>query len=150
MRGALARDLVAALAIALPALSWSPTPSLAQQLLPEAEVRPLVEGLRNGTLAPATASADCEQRVERDEGHDDIRQFMSTYLEVPQEQAAPALCEALVRAIEAGTVNAEGLIVIAREQKDAQGFHEFGRLLRAVYFAHRLTPSVATEEGKRP
>jgi hypothetical protein len=123
-------------------------PAVGQQLFSEAEIRPLVEGLHNGTLAPATASANCKQRVEQDEGGNDIRQFMSTYLEVPEAQAVADFCDALVRAINADTVSAEGLILIAREQKDAEGFHEFGRLLRAVYFAHRLTPTAGAEEGK--
>lgn len=123
-------------------------PALGQQPFPEAEVRPLVEGLRSGRLASATAGADCTQRVEQDEGGNGIRQFMSTYLEVPEEQAVSAFCEALMRAIKAGTVSAEGLIVIARERRDAEGFREFGRLLRAVYFAHRLTPAAGAEEGR--
>lgn len=137
------RILLGAMAVVL----WATQPTLlaAQESLEESEIRDLVEGLQNGTLQPSFASEQCHLGLQDDPQGDDLREFVSGYLEVPPETALPAFCDALVQVIKARTITLESLLTVVRQQGEAAGFLEVGRLLRAVYFSH-LRASTASLE----
>jgi hypothetical protein len=128
------------------ALMALPVPAVkAQSDLDSAEIRLLVEGLRNGTLSSAYASAECSRGVAEIPESKAVRQLMTTYLEVPHELALAAFCDGLMRAIVARDIGVDTLLAVNREEVDATMLREFGRILRAVYFAHRRATTASAE-----
>ena len=130
-------------------LAWPvnlPAPAAAEQPFAEAKIRELVEGLQNGTLPPYFVSEACRLEMQSDPKGEDLREIMTTYLEVPPELALSAFCDALVAIVRSGDVTLEGLLRIARNEKDAAMGLEVGRFLRAIFYAHRRT-STASLEG---
>ena len=148
MRWPLARDLVAALAVASLSLAWLATPSLAQTPLVEDDIRRMVDGLHDGTLSITYASDECRRSLEEDPGGKDIMEVMAGFLEVPEDFAPAAFCRALAQAIKVGDVSADSLVIVSREGRDPATALEIGRILRAVYFSHVVTTTASAEEGK--
>lgn len=134
----LAGALAAAGLLAVAAL---PAPAVAQA--PEAEIRALTEGLQNGTIPLSLASEQCRQEIAAGEGPEEIAQFMSTFLVVPEELALAATCQAIMRAVKANEVTADALLIFAQDETDAAGLLEAGRVMRAIYFSHRLTTTAS-------
>lgn len=134
--------LAGALAVAgLLAVAALPAPAAAQ--VPEAEIRALTEGLQNGTLPLSLASEQCREDLAKGEDAQAIAEVMSTYLEVPEELALAATCQAIMRAIKANEVTADALLLFAQDELDAAGLFEAGRVMRAIYFSHRLTTTAS-------
>ena len=139
-RRCIARGLV------LLALAGISTPAVqAQTDLDSAEIRLLVEGLRDGTLSSAYASSECARGVTESSQSATIRRLMTTYLVVPDELALTAFCDGLMRAIVARDIGVDTLLAINRQEADATVLREFGRVLRAVYFAHRSATTASAE-----
>ena len=135
----LLRRLPGALAVvALAAFTQLPAQSAAQDALSDGEVRRLAEGLQQGSLSPAYVSGECQRHVEGSEEHVDLKQVMSTFLLVPETQAVAAFCDALVQAVKAGDLQGQTLAALPRITDDSALFLELGRVLRAVYFSHRI------------
>ena len=120
-------------------------PAVGQEWFSTTDITRLVEGLKNGTLSPAYVSSECERDVVQGPEGENLRQVISTYLEVPEPLAQGAFCRALVQAIRDGELTTEGLVKVARQKIDADTFLEVGRILRAVYFAHRRTTTASLE-----
>ena len=120
-------------------------PAVGQQWFSTADITRLVEGLKNGTFSPAYVSKECESDIVEGSEGDNLRQVMSTYLEVPEPLAQGAFCRALVQAIIDDELTVEGLVKVARQRMDAGTFLEVGRILRAVYFAHRRMTTASIE-----
>ena len=137
-----AATFVAALAVLAP-------PSLAQAPFAEDDVRRMVDGLRDGTLSAAYVSDECRRSLEDDPAGKDLEQGMATFLEVPEDLALSAFCRALVQAIKAGELSADGLALVSRDGRDPATALEIGRILRAVYFSHVVT-TTASAEGSKP
>jgi hypothetical protein len=146
MRWPSARDLVAALTVA--SLAWLAAPSLAQPAF-EDDIRSMVDGLRDGTLSIAFASDECRRGLEEDPAGNDIEEVMAGFLEVPEDFGLAAFCRALVRAIKAGDVSADGMVLVSRDGRDPATALEIGSILRAVYFSHVVT-TTASAEGRKP
>jgi hypothetical protein len=68
---------------------------------------------------------------------------MSTFLVVPEELALAATCQAIMRAVKADEIPVEALVVFSRGELNSAGLFEIGRILRAVYFSHRLTTTAS-------
>ncbi|MPZ11116.1 MAG: hypothetical protein GEU89_13040 [Kiloniellaceae bacterium] len=135
-----AGTLIAAMLLALFAL---PAAAAAQAFQDEEEFRVLAEGLRNGTIPLSVASEQCRQEIAAGEGPEEIVQFMSTFLVVPEKLALAATCQAIMRAVKADEIPVEALVVFSRGELDSVGLFEIGRILRAVYFSHRLTTTAS-------
>lgn len=152
MRGALARDLVAALAIALPALSWSPAPALAQQDFTADDLQRMADGLRNGTVSVDFASDECQSALGEHPIRGDLQEIMAGFLDVPEGIAGEAFCRALMTGIKAGDVSVDRVAQMIAEGRDPAsdpaGALEFGRILRALYFSHIVTSTVSAEGNK--
>lgn len=147
MRWPSARDLVAALTVvSLPLLA---APSLAQSSFVEGDIRRMVEGLRDGTVSVAFASDECRRGLEEDPGGKEIKEVMAGFLEVPEDFGLAAFCRALVQAIKAGDVSADGMVLVSRDGRDPATALEVGSILRAVYFSHVVT-TTASAEGRKP
>lgn len=119
----------------------------AQTGLDDVEIRLLVESLRNGTLSSADASAECALGIIETPESAALKRLMTTYLEVPQELALAAFCEGLMRAIMTRDIGVDTLLAVNRPEVDAAALREFGRILRAVYFAHRSATTVSADAG---
>ena len=117
----------------------------AQTGLEDAEIRLLVESLRNGTLSSADASAECALGIGETRESGAMKRLMTTYLEVPEELALAAFCDGLMRAIMTRDIGMDTLLAANRPEVDATALREFGRILRAVYFAHRSATTVSAE-----
>jgi hypothetical protein len=138
------RAIAAGLAVlALAALLLQP--ARAQSDLDAAAIRLLVEGLQNGTLSFSHASAECTRGLAEETDNENVRQVMATYLDVPDSIALSAFCDGLMRAIVSKDLGVDSLLAVNRKEPDATMLREFGRILRAVYFAHRRTTSVSAE-----
>jgi hypothetical protein len=137
-----AATFVAALAVQAP-------PSLAQAPFTEDDMRRMVDGLRDGTLSVAYASGECRRSLEDDPAGKGLEQVMATFLEVPEDLALSAFCRALVQAIKAGELSADGLMLVSRDGRDPATALEIGRILRATYFSHVVT-TTASAEGSKP
>jgi hypothetical protein len=138
------RHLAGSLIVAmLLAVSLPPAPATAQAFQDEENMQALADGLRNGTIPLSVASEQCRQEVAAGEGPEDIAQFMSTYLVVPEELALAAACQAIMRAIKADEISVDALVVFSRGELDSAGLFEIGRILRTVFFAHRLTTTAS-------
>lgn len=149
MRSTLARNLVAALAIALPAFCWLASPSPAQQEFDEDALRRMADGLRDGTISIDIASDECRRHFEGQPSGDGFDQAMAGFLEVPEDIAVAAFCRSLVKSIKAGDLSADGLALVNRNANDSATAFEVGRLLRAIYFSHVVT-TTASAEGRKP
>ena len=151
MRWALARDLVAALAIALPTLCWLASPSLAQQTFNTDDLRRMAAGLRNGTLSDSLVSDECRRVLEGHPRGQSIEEAMAGFLDVPEDIAAAAFCRALVQGIKADDLSVDEIALLIQEgsdpASDPASALAFGRLLRALYFSHVVTVSA---EGGTP
>lgn len=142
---AFARPLAIAVVLAL-AVGSDPA---AAQVADEAAFRSFVEGVQNGTLPPALAERECQRELAGQEETDNVRQMMAGYLDVPEREALATFCASLVRAARAGEVTLETAGTLGRHQMDADFFQAFGRVLRAVHFAHDLTPGESVAETPR-
>lgn len=125
-------------AVAILAFVQLPSQAATQQASSEAEIQRLVAGLQDGSLSPAYVSGECQRHVEAEDDRKDLKQVMSTYLAVPETQAVTAFCDALAEAVKAGDLQGETLAALPRMENDATLFLELGRVLRAVYFSHRI------------
>src|SRR3546814_5828774 len=74
---------------------------------------------------------------------------MAGFLEVPEDCALTAFCRALARAIKAGDVSADGIVLVSRDGRDPATALEIGSILRAVYFSHVVTTTASAEDGSR-
>lgn len=129
------------------ALWLTQTAVAAGEAQPEEEMLGAVEGLRNGTLAPEDVNTACLASISASGDEHSYREVMAPFLEVPDDKAVPALCQALVRAISAETVSEETLRQILNPRdKDAEAL-EVGRLMRAVYFSHRRSATSENMSG---
>src|SRR3546814_9241813 len=85
------------------------------------------------------AGEECRRGMAATEDAEQLAQVFSAYLDVPEEAALGATCQALVRAIKAGDVSLDTLLLFTQPVTDSGELFEAGRLLRAIFFAHRLT-----------
>src|SRR3546814_15383222 len=132
------------------ALFALPAAGAAQAFQDEEEIRALAEGLRNGTIPLSIASEQCRQGIAAGEDPEEIAQFMSTFLVVPEELALAATCQAMMRAVKADEITVDALALFSDGQLDSAGLLEMGRLMRALQFTHRLqTPASAAGEAER-
>jgi len=136
-----------ALAAALLSSLAAVPPAMAQQGPSEKEVRAFAEAVQDGSLSASQAHATCTQQFESDPSAKDVREVMSTFLEVSEADAISALCEALVRAIKADALTADELADTVRKSDEADLGVKVGRLLRTIYFSH-TSVAAATVEGR--
>jgi hypothetical protein len=137
-----------ALAVALVSSPTAVQPALAQNIFAEDDIRRMVEGLRNGTYSVRYASEECQRGFGDDPAVQDLREVMSTFLEVPEDLAVAAFCDALAQAVKDGEVTADGMVLVSRNRRDAASALEVGSILRAVYFSHVVTTTASAEEGQ--
>lgn len=136
--------LVGALAsVGLLALAGA-TPTLAaDDAFTTREMRQMVEHLRDGSITPADARASCLQALGAAGKSGDYREFISTFLDVSDDEALPALCRAVVNGITAGSLSEAQLMPAIDPTGDDSEVIEFGRLLRVLFFSHRTAEGVA-------
>lgn len=120
-------------------------PAMAQQGLSEEKIRAFAEAVQDGSLSASPAQATCTQQFESDPSAKDVREVMSTFLQVSETNAIGALCEALVRAIRADAITADELATTVRKTGEAELGIKVGRFLRTIYFAHTSVPAAAVE-----
>ena len=151
MRCRLPQRLAYAFAVSAMALYIAAqAPADAQQIFAGQDIHKLVQDLRDGTLELSYASDQCRRDVMDDPDEQDIRQLMATFLDVPEDLSIQAFCTALVQALRDNELSEQTLLAVNHQIKDAGAFMEVGRLLRAVYFSHRLntTASAAKDNLK--
>lgn len=137
-----------ALAAALLSSPAAVQPAMAQNPFAEDDIRRIVEGLRDGTYSVRYASDECQRGFGKDPAVQDLREVMSTFLEVPEDLAVAAFCGALAQAIKDGEITADGMLLVSRNGRDAASALEIGRILRAVYFSHVVTTTASAEGGR--
>src|SRR3546814_6359064 len=101
------RLATAAMLCALVAPLWAAPPAAAQRGYDEAEIRALFDGLRNGTMPSGLAGKECRRGMAATEEAEQLAQVCWAHLDVPEDAACGATCQAIVRAIEAGDVSLE-------------------------------------------
>src|SRR3546814_4520026 len=104
----------------------------------------------NGTMPSGLAGEECRRGMAATEDAEQLAQVFSAYLDVPEEAALGATCQALVRAIKAGDVSLDTLLLFTQPVTDSGELFEAGRLLRAIFLAHRLTTSASAEGETQP
>src|SRR3546814_2569611 len=127
------RLATAAMLCALVAPLWAAPPAAAQRGYDEAEIRALFDGLRNGTMPSGLAGEECRRGMAATEDAEQLAQVFSAYLDVPEEAALGATCQALVRAIKAGDVSIDTLLLFTQPVTDSGELFEDGRLPRAIF-----------------
>lgn len=115
------------------------TPVLADDDAFTGEMREAVESLRDGSMTPAEASASCLGALEAGGKTRSYREFMSTFLNVPDDEAVAVLCRATVQGIADGSISEAQLGPALDPTGDDGEAVEFGRLLRAIFFSHRMS-----------
>src|SRR3546814_9739654 len=88
------RLATAAMLCALVAPLWAAPPAAAQRGYDEAEIRALFDGLRNGTMPSGLAGEECRRGMAATEDAEQLAQVFSAYLDVPEEAAPGASCQA--------------------------------------------------------
>lgn len=138
-------------ALAVVTLLGAPAqPALAQSGFGEDDIAKLVDGLKDGTLPAGLASAECQIGFEDEADYDDeVREFMAAFLEVPDDLALKAFCDAMIRSIMEGNLTKEALILVSQGEEDRETAFEVGRFIRVVYFAHDRATLIAAPGTRR-
>src|SRR3546814_16946586 len=121
------RLATAAMLCALVAPLWAAPPAAAQRGYDEAEIRALFDGLRNGTMPSGLAGEECRRGMAATEDAEQLAQVFSAYLDVPEEAALGATCQALVRAIKAGAVSLHTLLLSPPPVPASRALFDTGR-----------------------
>src|SRR3546814_17717609 len=79
------------------------------------------------------AGEECRRGMAATEDAEQLAQVFSAYLDVPEEAALGATCQALVRAIKAGDVSLDTLLLFTQPVPDSGELFAAGRLLRALF-----------------
>jgi|GEM_PF-4143767 len=142
------RRMIAASVVALGMVAGL-APATARPVAPE-EMLQMFNDLRSGALTPKLASSECLTDMVKSDEAEDMRQVMSTYLEVSRSNALPAFCDALVQAVQQGLFEPEDLIPIIDPRDERAESYAMGRLLRVIYFTHYgISPALLTDGARR-
>jgi hypothetical protein len=139
-----------AILVAVTLLGAPGQPALAQSTFDEADIIKLVDGLKDGTLPAGLASAECQIGFEEEDSYDnEVREFMAAFLEVPDDLALKAFCDAMISSIMGGSLTKEALILVSRGEENRETALEIGRFIRAVYFAHDRASLISAPGTRR-
>lgn len=144
------RALVSALICAI-WLSAVAAPAAAKPLSP-ADQRFLqsLEGLESRDVTPRAAAANCLLYFGGTEDPEVLRQVVVGFLAVPETEAIPAFCSALVEAIASRWLASAAVRDAMADPSGESGAAGLGSILRQVFYAHVRGASHLAHDGQRP
>jgi len=104
------------------------------------ELLQVLERTESGDLDPASAAASCVEYFPGPENPVKMVHVVVGLLQVGDEDATKAVCEALTKATATGSYSAEQFRSFSLSVESETSLLELGRLMRALYFAHILKP----------
>jgi hypothetical protein len=102
--------------------------------------RKLAEALRDlldGSKPAADIRAECLDALKLSEDAGDYRDVTAAFLDVPSDEALPALCTALIQGAADGDITEESLRPMLNPTGDDAEAQVVGHLLRAIYYSHQ-------------
>lgn len=145
-----ARGWAAAAAVFLAALM--PSPAAMAEELSQAEQKPLqvLERTESGDLDPASVAERCVGYLSALKDAEKMRYVVVGLLQVRSEEALAAACEALIKATATGSYPAERFRAFALNEDPETNLLEYGRFMRAIFFAHYIEPASTAARASKP
>ncbi|MEQ8357576.1 MAG: hypothetical protein RH942_18725 [Kiloniellaceae bacterium] len=121
------------------AVSWilAPSADAAEVGSAEQKLVDTLSAVEFGTRDSSSASGACVGYMAAIRDARTMRYTMAGLLQVEPDDAVTATCQALVTAVGAGRFSASGFRELTLGSNLDAVSYEFGRFMRAVYFAHR-------------
>lgn len=120
-------------------LVFNGAPAAAEDpLLPlgDAEILKAFEDLEQGRLSPAEVEGRCIGNTAADKENVKGRLGVAGFLAVAGDDAGPALCAALVHAVDSRHLAAQELRDFMQSDNEMHRAWSAGRVLREIYYAH--------------
>ena len=126
-----------------PALSEAPALQRSERVLLET-----MRALEMGSLDPSAARESCRTEVVATKSARSIREVSAGLFQVAEQEALNAFCAALVVAVESGQLNSTVIEGAISGNDEAQSL-VLGRVVRALYYAHRQNAEQSGQEAPR-
>ncbi|WP_299618775.1 hypothetical protein [Pelagibius sp.] len=126
-----------------PALAEAPALQRSERVLLET-----MKALEMGSLGPSAARKTCRAEVAASKSVRSIREVSTGLFQVAEQDALGAFCAALVAAVESGQLTS-GFIEGSMSGNDEARSLGVGRVIRALYYAHRQSAAQSAQEAPR-
>jgi hypothetical protein len=113
----------------------------------EQKLLQVLERTESGDLDPASAAAGCVGYLSALKDAEKMGHVVVGLLQVHDQDALTATCEALTKATATGSYSAERFRSLSLNGESETRLLELGRLIRALYFAHNIKPA-STDAGR--
>lgn len=120
--------------------------------LPQAEQEMLLvlERTAGGNLDPISASDSCVSYFSAAKDVERMRHTVVGLLQVRPDEALAAACKALIKSTAAGDYSAERFRALSLSEYPETNLLEFGRFMRAIFFAHSIGPAFEPSGAQKP